>query len=194
MYNLLKIELESYTQDLNKLIPGFVVKHYTTSNTINYFLIANKDIDSWLALNQYIVPTNPSLAMHTFWTFVTPRNDVRTPAVIESVIMYDDYSNEIYLHDANGATTAIGLYELGVKLAVKSSSISYGVSPLMPLGISAPSPYAPSKPILPIGINQTLDNWAKASTPATEASCDHEWIDVGFRFSKYVCKKCNIEI
>ena len=28
---------------------------------------------------------------------------------------------------------------------------------------------------------------------ANQTGCKHEWVDVGFQFSKLVCRKCNIE-
>lgn len=28
---------------------------------------------------------------------------------------------------------------------------------------------------------------------STELECNHEFVDVGFQFSKFVCSKCNLE-
>lgn len=36
-------------------------------------------------------------------------------------------------------------------------------------------------------------SWWSAAQGATGYGCVHEWVDVGFQFSKIVCKKCNVE-
>lgn len=118
--------------------------------------------------------------------------------------LFTSYPDYLHITDGNDGWSLAGY----TAITVHTAGLFYlqGLRPgrIAIIPVSAPSPFTPSPTSLPIQTPNMTETFAElyaADIPwgnegfdwSVKKPCDHTWVDAGFRHSKIVCSKCDIE-